>query len=312
MSALAYFYPAKVAGAAVAKARTASWRRTWPLFVAMFEVALVLNVYAWLIEPRLLTVKHVTIESATWTGAPLTIAALGDVHIGGPHVDAERVARVVKRINALNPDLVVLLGDYANGESRAAERSSAEREEIARGLGNLRGLTATYGVAAAIGNHDAWYDRAAIVGALETAGVRVLHNGHELIERANGERFVVAGLADVGTDHPDYGRAVERAPDDAPMIVIAHNPDVFADMPNRPALTLAGHTHCGQVSIPFIGRPVTASAYGQKYACGHVEERGKHLFVTGGLGTSMLPVRFMNPPEIAIVTLRGPSSPRVS
>ncbi|MBL8550057.1 MAG: metallophosphoesterase [Hyphomonadaceae bacterium] len=308
MNAHALFMPAD----AEAKPCAVPRRRIRQLFFALFAGALVLNAYAWLVEPRMLMVNRVTIESATWTGAPLTIAALGDVHVGGMHVPAERVEQVVRRINRLNPDLVVLLGDYADGEARAADRSPAEREEIVRGLSSFRGLTAKYGTAAAIGNHDAYYDRAGIMNVLEAAGVRVLSNANAVIERANGERFVVAGLEDVDTGRPDYEEAMARAPADAPVIVVAHNPDVFPHLPSRPALTLAGHTHCGQVSVPFVGRPVTESAYGQRYACGHVEEAGRHLFVTAGLGTSLLPVRFMNPPEIALITLRGPSAPPVS
>jgi hypothetical protein len=92
--------------------------------------------------------------------------------------------------------------------------------------------------------------------------------------------------------------------DDAPVLAFTHNPDVFPHVPARVALTIAGHTHGGQVVLPLLGRPLVPSAYGQRYAIGHVEEDGRHLFVSSGLGTSIFPVRFGVPPEISIVVVR--------
>jgi predicted MPP superfamily phosphohydrolase len=89
------------------------------------------------------------------------------------------------------------------------------------------------------------------------------------------------------------------------IIALTHNPDIFPEIPPNVELTLAGHTHGGQVDFPLIGRIVVPSDYGQRYAAGHVEERGKHLFVTTGIGTSIFPVRFRVPPEIAVLTLRS-------
>ena len=81
--------------------------------------------------------------------------------------------------------------------------------------------------------------------------------------------------------------------------------DVFPEIPERVALTLAGHTHGGQVALPWLGRPIVPSAHGERFAIGHVRERGRDLFVTSGLGTSILPVRFRVPPEISLVTIRS-------
>jgi predicted MPP superfamily phosphohydrolase len=95
-------------------------------------------------------------------------------------------------------------------------------------------------------------------------------------------------------------------PQDEPVLLLTHNPDVFPDVPARVTLTLAGHTHGGQVALPILGRPVVPSRYGQRYADGLVMEDGRALFVSSGIGTSILPVRFRVPPEIAIVTLSAP------
>ncbi|MGE3143696.1 MAG: metallophosphoesterase [Hyphomonadaceae bacterium] len=284
-------------------------RLRWGLFggLAILEVACWLNIYAWLIEPNMLLVRRVTIESAHWQGPPLRIAVLGDVHIGSPHVRAARALTLVRRINAERADLVVLLGDYVGGHRPRETRSAAEQNEINNGLAAFGALDARYGAAAVIGNHDDWYDRGSVIMALENAGVGVVVNRHFTIARSSG-RFVIAGLDDRDTGAPDYARAIDGAPEGAPVLLLTHNPDVFPNIPEGPALILAAHTHCGQVSLPFLGRPILPSVYGQKFACGLIAEDGKEMFVTGGVGTSILPVRFFNPPEIVIVTLRAVGS----
>ncbi|MGE3141744.1 MAG: metallophosphoesterase [Hyphomonadaceae bacterium] len=273
--------------------------------LALFEAAYWLNVYAWLIEPNLLVVRRVTVESAQWHGPPITIAALGDTHVASPHVNARRVGDVVQRINQLRPDLVVLLGDYVGGGHSPAQHSAAGNFDIMNGLAVFGALDARLGAVAVLGNHDSYYGRAAIAEALQNAGVAVLWNRSVVIRRPQGGEFVVAGLADSDTGDPDYAAAVDGAPTGADVIVIAHAPDPFAQTPSTIALMLAAHTHCGQVTVPFLGRIAVKSRFGQRYACHRVDENGKTLFVTAGLGTSFLPVRFLNPPEIALITLRA-------
>jgi hypothetical protein len=278
-------------------------RWVWGLALALFETAYWLNLYAWFIEPNRLVVREVTIVSEQWQGAPLRIAMLGDTHVGGPHVSVARMGRVVSRINALEPDLVVLLGDYAASHETEAERSGLEQSKVLGGIGTFAGLAAPLGVVGVIGNHDVWYARASISAAMEEAGIATLWNRNVVVARQGGD-FVVAGLADNDTGDPDFAAALDGAPA-IDTLILSHSPDPFPDMPRGPALMLAAHTHCGQVSVPFLGRPLVPSAYGQRYACGRIEEDGRVMVVTGGLGTSILPLRFLNPPEIVIVTLRG-------
>ena len=117
--------------------------------------------------------------------------------------------------------------------------------------------------------------------------------------------FWLAGVGDWWKRRRDYARALARIPEDAPVLAFTHNPDVFPEAPRRVSLTLAGHTHGGQVVLPFLGRLVVPSQYGDRYAIGHVVEDGRHLFVSPGLGTSILPVRFGVPPEVSLITLVG-------
>lgn len=280
-------------------------RGRWTLFVviALFETAYWLNVYAWLIEPRLLIVRRVEIVSADWRGAPLTIAALGDTHVGSPHVDAARMGRIVARANELRPDIVLLLGDYVGGHAPEAERSPAEQQDILGGVATFAALNARYGAVAVLGNHDSWYNRQSITTALQDAGVAALWNRHVVIRRSGGP-VVIAGVADDTTGAPDFAAALDGAPDDADTIVLSHSPDTFPGMPAGAALMLASHGHCGQVTVPLLGRPIVPLR-NERYACGLIEENGRTMYVSAGIGTSILPVRFLNPPEIVLITLRG-------
>jgi len=271
--------------------------------LALLEAIYWLNIYAWLVEPNMLVVRRVEIVSERWQGAPITIAVIGDTHVGGPHVDGARVERIVRRVNALRPDLVALVGDYANGHAPARQRSGAEQQEILGGIASFAMLRAPLGAVAVIGNHDVWYGRAEITEALQSAGIAALWNRHVVISHA-GRDIIVAGLADDRTDQPDFAAALDGAPEGADTIVISHSPDPFVDMPRRAALMLAGHGHCGQVSIPFVGRPIVP-LHNPRFACGLIAEHGAQLYVSAGIGTSILPVRFLNPPEIVLITLRG-------
>lgn len=268
-------------------------------------VAWFLGVWAFLVEPATLKVRHVTVESATWTGAPLRIGLISDTHVAAPHTDVGRIERLVARMNRERPEVVMLLGDYAGGHEPAATRAVPEQSEILRGVEAFRALSAPLGVHAVLGNHDSWYDDAAIAAALDRAGANVLDNRARRVERAGGA-FWIAGLADMESprEGPRVAATLATVGDAAPVLVLTHWPDPFADVPDRVALTLAGHTHCGQVNLPVVGRLVHASRMSERWACGLYDEGGRKLFVTGGVGVSILPVRFRAPPEIVILTLK--------
>ncbi|MGH9903538.1 MAG: metallophosphoesterase, partial [Pyrinomonadaceae bacterium] len=225
------------------------------------------------------------------------IAVLTDLHVGSPHIDLAKLHSLVERTNRESPDLIVVLGDLVIHE--VVGGSFVEPEAIA---GALKELRATHGVVAVLGNHDWWLDGERVTKALRGSGITVLENEAVRFEQ-HGRAFRVAGIADLWTREPDIPRALGQTDESDPVILITHNPDLFPDVPARVSLTLAGHTHGGQVNFPVIGRPVVPSRFGQRYAFGHVVEGGRHLFVSGGVGTSILPVRFRVPPEIVVLTL---------
>jgi uncharacterized protein len=274
--------------------RAAAW---WALAVAL--VAVLLGAWAFWLEPRSLRVREYALAPPGWPRAlaGLRVAVLTDLHVGSPFNDLARLRGVVEETNAARPDLVLLTGDLLilgiiGGTYVPPEQIVAE----------LTRLAAPLGIWATLGNHDWWRDGTRMRGALEAAGIRVLENDAARITRGDAA-FWLAGISDFWAGGYDVAAALAQVTDDAPIVAMTHNPDVFPEVPARVALLVAGHTHGGQVWLPLVGRPIVPSVYGQRYAAGHVVEGGRHLFVATGIGTSILPVRFMVPPEVSILVL---------
>jgi hypothetical protein len=255
--------------------------------------------WALLVEPRRLVVRRIRIASPGWPAArgPMRVAVLSDLHQGGPHVEVERVARIVARANRERPDLVLLLGDFVDHE--IAGGAPPEPEALARALGELR---APLGRVAVLGNHDWGYDGRRVARALGAAGIDVLENDALALDTPDG-RLWLAGVGDLSTREADVESALAHVPETEPVVLLTHHPDVFPRVPARVALTVAGHTHGGQIALPVVRRRVVPSRHGERYAHGHVVEDGRHLFVTHGIGESAWPVRLAAPPEIALIEL---------
>jgi uncharacterized protein len=259
------------------------------LLVAPFLVAL----WAFGIEPGMLVVRHLRMELPGWN-SDLRIAVLSDLHIGSPHVGLDKLRRIVERTNAESPALIVLLGDFVTGGPNGRRSGGfVEPELIAQELKKLR---APLGVYAVLGNHDWWYDGERVGKALMDAGIPVLEN-----RAVHVGHIWLGGIADYWTRDPAVAETLQQVTTDEPVVLITHNPDIFPEVPARVSLTLAAHTHGGQVKLPVIGTLITTSKLG--YVAGEYVDQGRHLFVTTGIGTSILPVRFGVPPEIVILTL---------
>lgn len=267
---------------------------------ATFLSALGAVAWALVVEPARLVVRPVDLSLPAWDPAvpPLRVALLSDLHVGSPSWDPAHLELLVAVVNAERPDVVLLAGDYVIDNVLLGHK--VEQEAIAKIVGRLR---APHGVIAVLGNHDWWNDGERMRDALTREGVHVLENEVVAFRHGGGD-VAIAGLADEMTRQPEPEATFARAPANATVIALVHEPDVFAQVGRRPALTLAGHTHGGQVALPLLGRPVVPSRYGQRYAAGHIVEDERHLYVTTGVGTSILPVRFGVPPEIVILTLR--------
>ena len=248
-----------------------------------------------MIEPRRLVVRRLEVEIDGWT-APMTIACVSDLHAGAPQVQDRRVRRVVERVQKLDADLVAVLGDLVDPLHRLSTR--VPPHVVAARLSKLR---APLGVLVVLGNHDWVGEGEWMLRALQAARLTVLED--EALRLENG--VWVAGLADARTREPEIAGAVADVPLHDPFLVLSHDPDLFPLLPERPLLCLSGHTHGGQVNIPFLRELATPSRHGFRYGRGLVREGRKTLFVTSGVGTSGWPVRFLRPPEIVLLTVRS-------
>lgn len=276
--------------------------------------------YAFGVEPLYrLSVTTYRLSPRAWpAGFRLRLAIVADLHAHRYAMPIARIEEIVAVTNGLGADAVLLLGDYMSGKYWRSPRIAAE--DWAPVLGQLR---APLGVHAVLGNHDWWEEpdaqrlrRGPVPSRLqlEKAGVPVYENDVVRLVK-DGQPFWLAGLADQiafitglvdgrmifqGLD--DLDGTLAKVTDDAPVILMAHEPDIFPKVPDRVALTLSGHTHGGQVRL-FGWSPIVPSEFGNRYAYGHVIEDERHLIVSGGLGCSILPVRFGVPPEIVVVEL---------
>jgi predicted MPP superfamily phosphohydrolase len=267
--------------------------------VVVLLAALALGAKAWhdtMADPvvRRVTVILPALPAGT---APIRVALIADIHVAGPDMPPERLARIVGQVNRLQPDLVLIAGDLVS-DKRTATRFYSAAEAIAP-LGQLRPRLAAVAVP---GNHDHWRDIAAIRRELERRNVVVLAN-----EARRFGALAIGGLDDDYTGRADLPATLATMEElGGAAVLLSHSPDPFPDLPRRSALMLAGHTHCGQWRYPWGGAPATMSRYGNRYACGVVRENGNVLVVTAGLGTSLLPIRFGTRPEIWLIELRPP------
>ena len=274
-------------------------RKLWNALLVFAILALALGLWAFWIEPARLTTHRFNLKIPHWLPEHhgLKVAVLTDLHVGSPHNGIEKLKKVVAHTNDEHPDLVVILGDLVVQDVVGGH--FIEPEPIAEVLRDLR---APLGVIAVLGNHDWWYDGARVEKALKTTGIEVLENRAHAVQ-LKGKVFWIVGIADLWTRKPDIEASLRQVEGSDPVVLITHNPDIFPDVPPRVSLTIAGHTHGGQVNLPVVGRLVVPSQYGQRFAMGHIVENGQHLVVGGGVGTSILPVRFRVPPEVVVITL---------
>jgi len=282
--------------------RTPRWSKR--LRVTADAIILLLGLmlfWGFFIEPNRLVLRQETIEIENWPQSldGLRIAVISDIHVGGSFIDDKKLRSIVDRTNQLQPDIIILLGDYMS--SNGWIRRRVEPEVFAPILKNFSAPLGTYSV---LGNHDSWYDGQKVRAGLEQNGIKVLEN--EVIQiNTRGTSFWLVGLADLWTRPQLIPETLAKVPEGQTVIALTHNPDIFPRLPARVPLLLAGHTHGGQVRFPLIGSVVESSRFGERYERGHVFENNHHLFVTTGIGTSIMPVRFGVPPEIVLLTLKS-------
>lgn len=267
--------------------------------------------YAYFIGPRQFEVVEETLAVPNWDAKlnGFKVVAISDIHAGSNYAPIERLRFVVEKANEQNPDLIVLLGDYVSELSRGRNRNAADGEdgtalkiqanEIADAL---TGFKAKFGVFAVIGNHDWYHNDKKVHAALERVGIDVLDNEVESI--SVGDQTVhLWGIEDLWKNRRVPSEPFDTLTDKRNILAITHNPDSLLTAPQGFSIMFAGHSHGGQINFPIFG-PL-APFNDPRFMRGHAEVDGKHVYVTSGVGTSVIPFRWRVAPEIAVVTLNS-------
>ena len=270
----------------------------------LFGVALLLAaaLLAWMVHlSRAMPVVRETTVTMDYPAdvehRPVRIALISDTHVSSAR-RAARLDRIIDLINAQKPDLVLMGGDYI-GDPRAFE-GHYPHDKL---LPPFKRLKAPMGVVAVLGNHDVI--RAThnpppeLKRGFAPAGITLLVNG--AIRKGP---LVIGGVDDFYEGRIDIPRtrAAMRRRGGVP-VMLAHTPDIFPMLDKTTPLLLAGHTHCGQVALPFWGAIYVPAQTGTRYACGRYDQDGRTLVVSAGTGTSGLPIRLFAPPDLWIVTI---------
>jgi predicted MPP superfamily phosphohydrolase len=242
-------------------------------------------------------VRTAALKIADWpeNAPPVKVLLISDIHMTAPDLPPERMSRLIDDFNALSPDLVLIAGDFYSGKRFATRRYSAA--EI---VAPLKRFKARYGVITVLGNHDIWHDEAGFKRELRKAGLTLLEN-----DAAQRGPLVVGGVGDEFTNNDDVPKTLTamQALPGAP-IILTHSPDIVPKLSSRVAAVLAGHTHCGQANLPWSGASINSSSrYGLRFQCGDLTDKGQRVFVTAGLGTSVIWLRYGAPPDAWLVTV---------
>ena len=266
--------------------------------------------YATLIEPWDIKVRRYSIPVRGLPSAfeGLCMVQFSDSHLG-PRIPASFIRAAVQQVVELQPDILLLTGDYIHDGTGEIDQAA----ELCHPMIDA----AKYGSVGVLGNHDWWGDGPRMSEALKQRGVHMIDNNRVWLDpkdfRLNvlpvEDAIAFVGLGDLTEDVIDIDQAFDSLEQQTPRVVLSHQPDaaelsiLTRDYAPRVDLMCSGHTHGGQVRIPFIGTPLVPSQYGSKYAGGMVEGPAFPVVVSRGIGMSLLPVRFGVPPEIVVITL---------
>lgn len=241
--------------------------------------------YIVLIEPNLITVKYLTLKSEDIK--KLKIVFVSDFHLS--KTSGGRLQKIVNAVNKENPDIIISGGDYVIMHNAKVSMNMEKAAKI------LAGMRSKYGIYSVLGNHDYNKDGEYIKKSLIKEGIKILENSNEIVR--HGDSFIyIAGISDMQTTYYDLDKALKETK--PPVILVSHSPDIMPSAKGRVNLILSGHTHGGQIRIPFYGAVIVPSKYGKRFESGFIENL---MYVTKGLGTSIIKARFNCPPEITVI-----------
>ena len=286
------------------------WLKRIGLGLSGLIILIVLLVaYAYFVEPRQFVVVEETLTVPNWDPQlnGFKVVAISDIHTGSNYAPLERLRLVVEKANEQNADLIVLLGDYVSESTRGRNRNRAEGTDgtelkipVPVIADSLQGFQAKHGVYAIIGNHDWYHNEHKVHAEFERVGINVLNN--EIAEIPVGDRRVrLWGIEDLWKNRRVPAEVFDALTDKHNVVALTHNPDSLLTAPTGFSIMFAGHSHGGQINFPVFGpfSPFNDA----RFMDGHAEVDGKHVYVTSGVGTSVIPLRWRVPPEIAVITL---------
>ena len=272
-------------------------RRRFGLPLALVALTTALVIWGTVVEPQRLILRDEPVEVPAWPGTPLKVALVADLHAGAPFADVAQMREVAALVAAQAPDLVLMLGDYSINDIPGG--THVDPNEWASDFG---AIAAPLGVFAVLGNHDWWNDTSSIRSALEAGGIRVLENMAVPLQ-SGAKTFWLVGIGDTFTGNDRVSQAFAAVPEGATVLAMSHGPDVTDQLADRASLVVAGHTHGGQIYIPFVSQALL----NLRWRRGLYHPGGVPLYVTSGIGNSILPIRFGVPPEVVMLRVEpGP------
>ena len=274
-----------------------------PILLPFVIVIAALAAWSFWLEQTRLVVRFEKLHVEDWAPEtpPIKIAILSDLHVGSPYWGLDSLQQLIATVNDQNPDVIFILGDYLISNVVGGNyKTPSEFAPI------LSKLSAPLGVFSVLGNHDWAGDTENLLIQLEKANITVLENSAVTVNW-HGSSINLIGIADDTSRRPNLKAVLSQHHSDNTKIqvLMTHNPGIYVDMADhqKPTVMLAGHTHGGQVNFPFFGRLFVPSRAPISWAHGWTNTKNGPLLVTSGVGTSILPVRFNQPPEIVILSL---------
>ena len=278
------------------------------IIILILGAFFLIGMYATVIEPERLVIRNydIPVKDLPESLDGLRIMLISDTHYG-PYTSLHFIQRAIKRANQLEPDIVMLGGDYVHRTPRS----------IKRGIGVLASLQSRFGSVAVIGNHEHWEGADECRAALKQVGIRLVENEHLFLTSSGvsdsyttGDAICIAGVGDLWDGEVLIEDTLAGVSPAMPRLLLSHNPDVaeMIQRDERVDLVISGHTHGGQVWLPFSRKTFAPTAYGSKYVGGLCSGLWCPVIVSRGIGLAGLPVRFMVPPEICLITLTRPKA----